>query len=383
MGIFNLKKTQYINIPELKKFGCSWYFVFGGRDTGKSYGTKKELIQQAYQPNVEERDNNKRFMYLRAYDADITNDKVFNYFKDMITNSKGEHEIEKITKGKYKSIRVYNGKIFLINVDENGKDVEKPYLIGYFDALNVATRLKSQSMLDVDNVILEEFMNESRPKQCEELVNIISTVARSKFIKVWCIGNNERRNNAWFRYFELKNAMKQEKGTIEIYEFENGDVDDNGKPIIIKVASCYCHDADRKGMFYGEAAEQNNGGWKAKKKPLITIEELEKYTKIYTVYFRHHEFGWAGDVYIDDTTGGIFWHIREHNKRLPNDARVVSDKMNVNPMYTQNLNAINKFETLAFDALRNGKAYYTDNLTGTEFEQAYRVFLFYSLGNEE
>ena len=359
--------------------------MFGGRDTGKSYGVKKEvLIKEAYRTDLEDRDNHHRFMYLRAYDNEVTNDQVFNYFKDMITNSKGEHEIEKITHGKYKSLRVYNGKIFLINVDENGKDIEKPYLIGYFDALNVATKLKSQSMLDVDNVILEEFMNESRPQQCEELVNIISTVARSKIIKVWCIGNNERRNNAWFRYFELKNAMKQEKGTVEIYEFENGDIDQKtGKPVVIKVASCYCHDATKKGMFYGEAAEQNNGDWKAKAKPCVTVQELEKYTKVYTVYFRQYNFGWCGDVYIDDATGGIFWHIREHNKRLPNDARVVSDKMNVNPLYTQNLNAINKFETLAFDALRNGKAFYTDNLTGTEFEQAYRTFLFYSLGNEE
>ena len=67
MGIFKLKKTEYINIPELKKFGCMWMFIYGGRDTGKSYGVKKEvLIKEAYRPDLDDRDNNHRFMYLRA-----------------------------------------------------------------------------------------------------------------------------------------------------------------------------------------------------------------------------------------------------------------------------------------------------------------------------
>lgn len=374
------KKTEkYINVPAILKLMCHWYFIFGGRDTGKSYGFKYFLLKQAYEPEKEERDRKHRFMYIRAYDEDVTNNRVYNYFKDMITNNKGEHPIEELTGGKYKSIRVVAGKIFLINVGPDGKDIEKPFLVGYYDSLNMKTRLKSQSWLDIDYAILEEFMNENRPQQCEELVSIISTVARSKFIQVFCIGNNEVRDNAWFRFFELKHAMQQEKGTAEVYEFENGDVDEYGKPVVIRVASCYCEDATTKGMFYGEAAEINNGDYRAKKKPTITLEELKKYQKIYTVYFRRYWSGWCADLYIDEVTGGLFWHVREHKKVIPNGSRVVSDKMNVDPLYTMNLQPFNELEKLAFEQLRNGKVYYTDNLTGTEFEAAIKHFAMYNI----
>lgn len=376
------KKEKYINVPQILNLMCHWYFIFGGRDTGKSYGIKKYLIQTAYRPDLPDNENTHRFMYLRAYDADITNSLVYGYFKDMITNSKGVHEIEEITNGAYKSIRVVAGKIFLINVGPDGKDVNKPYLIGYYDALNMATRIKSQSMLDVDYIILEEFMNESRPQQCEELVNIVSTVARSKLIQVLCIGNNEVRDNAWFRFFELKNAMKQTKGTAEVYEFKNGDLNDDGTPVIIKVASCYCEDSTSNGMFYGKAVEQNSGDYKASIKPTITIEELQKYQKIYTIYFRQYWSGWCADLYIDEHNGGMFWHVREHKKVIPNNARVISDKMNVNPLYTMNMRPTNALEQMSFELMRNGKVFYTDNLTGTEFERALKQFYNYQIGFE-
>ena len=63
---------------------------------GKSYQAKKTVIDNAYH-------NDRKFVYLRRYKADIKTKAVESYFEDM--------PISKMTKGEYDGVIAWNGII--------------------------------------------------------------------------------------------------------------------------------------------------------------------------------------------------------------------------------------------------------------------------------
>lgn len=371
-----MSKKRY-NIQNILSTGAQWYIIMGGRNGGKSFQIKELAIKEAM--------NGELFLYLRRYQDDMDTSAVWEYFKDIIQNEDGKNYLEIWTGGKYNNLKAGQRKIWFIKEDEEGIEDKKtkPFLAGYYGAVSKAQSFKSREKPDTKNIIYEEFIPDGSPllpKEPALLESIVSSIARARFIRVFCIGNNVERDFYYFRYWNLDKVKKQKVNTIDVYNFENGDFDENGNPVVIKFAVEIVPDfPGNKGMFFGRGAKINSSEWRTNSQPYMHQSDLENYEKIYQVFFEYHGLKWRAELYIRNETAELFWYVQPFTGQIRSDERVVSDIVSTNPLHSINIEPLNKFEKVGFDAMRNGKVFFSDSLCGTEFKKAFSVFMFSDL----
>lgn len=366
---------NYWSATQIKKCEAQWNMIFGKRSNGKSYGVKNEIINDAI-ANIDN-EYKKRFFYVRRYSEDVDVFSVLQYLKDfeIVKDGKKKSKIQEISNNRFNAFKVAKKKIFVLNRDEEGNESDIQH-IGYYANIGNAERLKTQSYLDVENIVFEEFIASSKPylpREPQMLESIVSTVARNREIKVWLIGNNDDRDCIYFNYFGLEHVKKQKEGTIEVYEHDNYD-EDTGEHLIVKIAVEFCgNSAGKSGMFFGKGAEIiETGNWRSEKQPIMFYEDFEECEKIYHVVFSHNGIHW--DAWLCSKNNGFFWYVQEKTRPIKRNTRVVSDMISTDPLYSSNLYPLNNGEKKAFELLKNGKVFFHDSLTGTEFKRALKFF---------
>lgn len=374
-----MARKKYWSIYPILEYDAEYNAVLGARTNGKSYGIKEFLLKEVWKDHDKPESERKgKFCYIRRYKDDLQQFLVYGWLKDMVCNKDKKNTVKEITNGKYNDFKIAKNGIWFANFDKEGKETEKPYLVGRYINIGDAERWKSQSMLDFDYIVMEEFLASSKPYLPNEpamLESLVSTIARERKIKVFLIGNTESRTCPYFEYFGLEHIKRQKVGTIDCYEFETGEYKEDGTPLVIKFAVEYVGEiSGSNGMFFGIGKNNVGAQWSAKKQPLLTQEELNKYECIYDMYFEWHGLKWRCELYIGDM-GEFFWYVKPFNKQIYDPyARVISDKVSINPYHTINLKPLNKCEQAGFDVLINGKVFFCDSLTGTEFKRAFDAF---------
>ena len=197
-----MARKKYYDISSILATKAQYMMLLGQRSNGKSYQAKNTILKNAY-------DKGRKFVYLRRWKEDIKAKSVKAYFGDM--------PINKITKGEWEGIKVWNGEIYFYRTEE-GEEV-KSKSIGRFCALNEAERYKSWTFIDYDYIVYEEFITDKaylvdEPRQLQQFV---STVARDNRMTVILIGNTLSRVCPYFNEWCLDGVLKQKQGTIEIY----------------------------------------------------------------------------------------------------------------------------------------------------------------------
>lgn len=372
-----MSKMNRYDIKNILSTMAQWFIIMGGRNSGKSFQIKKLVIEDALDGEL--------FLYLRRYQDDLDTSSVLEYFSDIIHNRDGKNYLEIWTSGKYNNMKAGQRKIWFFKENEDGTtdDKTKPLLVGHYGAVSKATSFKSREKPNVKNIIFEEFIPESTPllpKEPAKLESIVSSVARDDFIRVFCIGNNVARDFYYFRYWNLDKIKKQKINTIDVYEFENGDFDEDGNPVKIRFAVEIVPDfAGTKGMFFGRGAKINSSEWQTSAQPYMHQSDLEQYEKIYQIFFEYHGLKWKAGMYVNNENAELFWYVEPFTGSIRSDERVVSDIVSTNPMHSINIEPMNKFEKTGFQAMRNGKVFFSDSLCGTEFKRAFAVFMFSDL----
>ena len=74
---------KYYSLAKIKQVEAEYKMLLGGRNIGKSYATKEDVIIECIK-------NDGQFTYLRRWDRDIKGVYVVNYFNDL--NWKKIHE---------------------------------------------------------------------------------------------------------------------------------------------------------------------------------------------------------------------------------------------------------------------------------------------------
>lgn len=381
-------ETEWYRTDEILKTESNWYFIFGERSNGKSFAIKEQIILKDVfegMANPEGR-GKKRFMYVRRYSEDVTPDAVLQWLADMCIVPEGRKKsvIDELTDGRYNGFDVSKKKIFAVYRDEDGEIGPDRYLIGYFVNIGDAERIKSQSFKDVGNIIFEEFIA-SKPylnRECEKFENIVSTIARRDFVRVFCIGNNNKRDNEYFRYFGLNHTIVQEEGTIEVYEKVNGYLED-GSESYIRIAVEFCPDnvKSKPGMFFGRGMQGVSGSYNADPQPKMYQDEINELDEVYRVYCEYHDLKYLCQLLLNKEQTGYFWYVKAYNRTIPDGERVVSGKTSTDPMSTLGFIPLFPAEEKFFRLMEQGKVFFCDDLTGTEFKRACKFFFqnrFYS-----
>ncbi len=365
-----MAKQNYYSIENLLKTESTYNLLLGERSNGKSYAVKKLVLWESFHKadylkflTTKKIVPKKRykFGYMRRWKDEIKSRNIEQYFEDM--------PIEEITDGQYTTVICYRGDIYFGNV-ENGKNV-RGELIGSTFALNVASHYKSLAFPEIGNIVFEEFLTNEGYLNTEtsKLESIVSTIARRELCQVFMIGNTINRMCPYFDEWQLTHIKKQEIGTIDIYNQHTDQYDDNNKQIIVKIAVEYCgNSGNNSHMFFGNSAKSINGGcWDTNVYPHLQ-GSLRDYKRLYQVDYEYSTFGFIINLLVT-TDNEPFLFVYPKTKTNDKIQRKVSDKFTTDIMTTSYLTELTKYDTLVLQLLRSNKVVYSDNLTGTEFEQ--------------
>lgn len=347
------KKKKYYDITNLLKTKAQYMMLLGQRANGKSYQAKLTVLKDAYK-------NNRWFVYLRRYKADIKAKAVEAYFADM--------NIEEITCKEYDRVIAWSGSIYFGMVSEKGEVVKGPE-IGRYCALNEYERYKSQMFVDFDWILYEEFITDSvyLPDEPRQLQQFVSTVARHRSLTVLLIGNTLSRVCPYFAEWCLEGVLKQKLGTIEIYHyhFEDG---------IIDVAVEYCANADFDNkMFFGQPAKQIvSGEWDTMEVAKLPRRQ-EEYDVLYEILIEYQKFSFVIRLLCEPIDGGVICFVYPFNGKRKIQ-RKLTEVFSDNPFISTKLDLSRKPEALINDCFRLGKVCYSDNLTGSDFKHVNDVF---------
>jgi hypothetical protein len=347
------KKIKYYDISNILSTNAQYMILLGQRANGKSYQAKLTALKSAYY-------DGKPFVYLRRWREDIKQKAVQAYFGDM--------PIYSITNAEWDHIKVWNGEIYFATYDEEGKEV-KSDCIGRACALNESERYKSWTFIDYKYILFEEFITDKaylmdEPRQLQQFV---STVARNDTITVLMIGNTLSRVCPYFNEWCLEGVLQQKQGTIEIYHYHT-------ETSIIDIAVEYCANANAQNkMFFGQTAKQIiSGEWDTKEVPKLPRRRYE-YEKVYEVLLKYQKFEFIIELLVEPKNGGTLCHIYPSTKNRE-VYRIITDEFSDLPNVTTKLDIKKKPELIMSNCFRLDKVCYSDNLTGSDFNNIMNVF---------
>lgn len=349
---------NYYRMTRILKLHAQYNLLLGERSNGKSYAAKEHCIMQAW------KDHACRFVYLRRWDIEIRPSLVEQYFKDA--------PISVITDGECDGVIVNAGKIYLTHADDQGKPV-RVLQVGYTMALSAEQHYKSGAYDDVQNVIFEEVISSSYylPREPLALMQLISTIARRRSIQVWMIGNTISRMCPYFSEWSLIKTPKQKQGTIETYTYHTDQKTEDGTPIDILIAVEFCENSGNNSkMFFGSSAGMiTTGAWECREMPHLPGNRLQEYSCMHTIYLQVEGFTFKAEFLYQNDSGVCCWYVEPFTKKLRDSDRIIVDRPNLyGALTTIGLIPLSRTEQQAFNMLLEGKIFYSDNLTGSDFE---------------
>ena len=350
------REIKHYNIDNLVNQNADINICWGERSNGKSYQAKHKRGVIKYL------ETGKRFILMRRFREEITNEKIEKYFEDV--------DIEKLTKGKYNCITTYRKQIFLSNFDSEKFKITRGEKIGYAVALSTEQNYAGGSFLDVEDIIFEEFMTRSRYLSNEptKLMNFYATVDRKRgTTKLWLIGNTISRVCPYLYEWGLSNIIaKQKQGTIETKEIEAGDDD------IVKLAIEYCESTGTSSHTIGWNKDMmNDGSWQSSPQPHLPKSKKE-YNIMYRIGFMYQSFKFIGEFLQDKETKDVCWFIYPHEKDLDEKLVKFTDVIKPSIYYQRNIYDITiKNDNLQklLNTFREDKIFYSTDLCGTDFKQ--------------
>lgn len=346
------KKKNYYDISNILKTHAQYMILLGQRANGKSYQAKLTALKNAYE-------NKRKFVYLRRWKEDIKTKAVESYFGDM--------NIHAITNGEYDTIVAWGGELYFGKIADEGK-ISKGEKIGKYCALNEYERYKSQTFVDYDYILYEEFITDNsylydEPRQLQQFV---STVARSEKLTVILIGNTLSRVCPYFSEWCLEGVLKQKQGTIEIYHFHT----EKG---IVDIAVEYCANADTsENMFFGTVAKQIiSGEWDAVEVPKLPLHQLD-YDVLYELLLQYQKFAFVIQLLFEPNNGDMVVFIYPFTGTRT-FTRIITDEFSIDHNITNKLTDI-KPERLIANCFALNKVCFADNLTGADFSHVRGYF---------
>lgn len=373
-----MAKQKFYDLSTIYGEKANYTILVGERANGKSYSVKENALYIAYHkkdPITKEPISDYMFAYVRRWDLELKGNAIEGYFSDFIQDADGTRKIYQITNGDYSTISVYQRKIYFANVDEEGKIVRGP-VIGYPFALTQITHYKSLSYPQIGRMIFEEFITDqgylpnNEPKR---LMDLVSTIFRRRFGRVFLVGNTINRACPYFNeWFPDNKVLKMKPGDIRIYNMHTEEVDEDGQPIVVKIAIERCENSGNNSkMFFGSSAKMiTRGEWDQEDQPHLPEPE-KNYKSVHLMFIEDTGICYMLQL-LQDKTGNYLIYVKPHTKEIKDreKTRIITDQFSLNLFHSHRfLTDLYKYDTIILTLLVNDKIVYSDNLTGTEFKR--------------
>lgn len=367
------KKQKYYRLNKILEKKADYNMLLGERSNGKSYSVKECILWEAYNEcdyekwinkNVKEKKVRYQFAYLRRWREEIKTRDVESYFADM--------PIKEITNDEYDTVQCYRNDIYFAKTEDDGKIIRGKQ-IGSCFALTSATHYKSLSFPLIGNIVFEEFLTKFGylPREVDNLLDILSTVARRDYVRVFLIGNTISRMCPYFDEWQLTHVKTQKQGTIEIYKQPTNQIDeDTGENIVVTIAVEYCESSgNNTKMFFGDKSKMiTTGVWESEVYPHLD-DNINTYKIYYKVLYKYNSFVFVINLLKDKNGLPFVFVYPRNNSDAKGIKRIVSDEFSSDKLTTLYLTSVTKYDNILIELINNKKVVFSDNLTGTEFYQ--------------
>lgn len=381
-------EVVHYNIDKADKTGALFTIIYGQRSNGKSYQVKHKKAIEMYVNggnnylyeytdisklitlNIEK---GSRFVLVRRYLEEVSNTKIEQYFKDV--------DVEKITNKQYNCIKCQAGQIFLANWFFDEKDKRPKFkfgeLIGYVIPLSLEQNYAGGSYLDVDDMIMEEFMSRKAylHDEPDKLINLWSTIDRDRgTTRLWLVGNTISKICPYLTDWGLQKLMKNQKqGEIRSTWLPTGKIDKEGREVKVKLAIEYCIDYGGKGLAIGKHANMlNTGEWQTDPQPHLP-KSRKLYDLLYRIVFMYQTYKFIGEYLFDKENNSTIWFIYPYDGEIKENILVFSDEIKPSPYWQRNIYDLNinndNLKKLLYNTFRENRIFYSDDECGTDFKQ--------------
>lgn len=342
-----MAKLNYYSLKEILKCKADTNIILGPRSNGKSYAVKNFCVSNFFKEGG-------KFAYVRRNTVDIKTAKVESYFSNA--------NVYKYSKEKYNGIMCYRERLYPYVITEEGKKVRGPECGAYF-CLSTATHYKSLVLEGYTDIIVEEVTAEDNIYLEQEptiLLNLVSTIARDKPVRVWLIGNKVTRICPYIREWGLSGVYTQEMGTIQLYKIPN-----NKDMSTIAVEMSTPLNYVNRNIFGTASKSIMSGEWESKEYPRLW-RKYSEFEKIYELLVEYSGLRYVCQLLLDteEDIPTLYVYPFNNNKFIK---RVLTDQYNRSLDYTFYFNKEIPVEKLMSKLVDNKKVVFSDNLTGTEF----------------
>lgn len=278
------KEYDYSDIVPFENDNLKWYNLNSERSVGKT--TNLLLIGMVMNA-----------MYGTVIQLVRNHIDKASYYRDLfntIVNYKKGQYIERLTEGKFNSVKYYQKRFYYIQLDETGKEIdraESPFCVS-LSADDCYVLCSTYEAPRGDLIILDEcFNNKNTPDEFIRFVHLHKTIVRERISdKIFILGNTLDINNIWYRQLMVQN---------EVRKLKNGDskivYTPQGMPIYIHFLQNRSPEKRRRFnlLHYGfDNPELNaivgNGEWNVKMYPQ-TCELDDREILCRGIYFNYHD----------------------------------------------------------------------------------------------
>lgn len=207
-------KNGYVNIPEVIAHEAIFIFIYGGRGTGKTYGSLKYFVE-----------GKQKFIYMRrlAAQVDIVKKDDMQPFKTL--NRDLGWSIKPFPVNKYVSA------FYESDVNEDGRIIPVGESKGLLTSLSTFSNLRGVDGSDIKVICLDEFIPELNEKpikgEADAIFNAYETINRNRElngedpIKMLFLANSNRIDNPIFMELNLITiADNMRKKGLEWYYYK-------------------------------------------------------------------------------------------------------------------------------------------------------------------
>lgn len=344
------KKIKYLSAKKVQSIKSDYLLLLGERSNGKSYCVKSIVIRDAI-------DNGKMFVYLKRYDLEVKDSLCVSYFADM--------PVQEMTNGEYTCIDVFRKGIYLANVDPESGKVKRGQKIGICHALSGAEHYKSLQFPDVYNIVYEEVISRNGQylyNEPDALQQYVSSIYRNnRKGKVYLIANTISRMCPYYNAWDL-NVAKMKQGEVKHFIKDNENGDNTDIAVFLTESLNY-----NSGMFFGRAAKNiTQGGYETEAQPRLP-DDVRNYKRLHMIVLKHDNIMFLMQLMQHNETNDITWYVCPKTSKIDKDTRVVTKDFSTSPYYSRYLRGITKSEDSAIMLIKQGKICFSDDLTGTEF----------------
>ena len=364
MKNYNIDKENKYNLDKIDSKNALINIVWGGRSDGKSFQVKhKKGIIPFIESSINDRD---RFILVRRLRDELTSEKIEGYFKDV--------NVKELTNGEYDTIAYYRREIYLANYVDFKKVLGEK--IGYVVPLSGEQNYAGVSYLDVNNIIMEEFMSRKvyLNSEPDKLINLWNTVDRGRgIVRMWLVGNSISKVCPYLTDWGLQKVItRQKQGEIAEILLSTNTFDDKGNEIKIKCAIEYSKHYGGSNFSIGKHKDMlNKGTWQSDPQPHLP-KSVNEYKKLFQIGFEYKEFKFLADLLKDNETKEYCWFVFPYNDEFKNNLYIFTDVVKLNKRYQRNIYDLSfkndKLQNI-LNTFRDGNIFYASDLCGSDFKQ--------------